>query len=47
MLEARDHNEAISIASRIPAARKGTVEVRPVVELADLPEASVEQMAKE
>jgi hypothetical protein len=38
MIEARDLNEAISIAGRIPGARKGTVEVRPVVELPNLPE---------
>ncbi|HEY1068829.1 MAG TPA: YciI family protein, partial [Pirellulales bacterium] len=31
LVEARDLNEAISIASRIPGARRGTVEVRPVV----------------
>jgi hypothetical protein len=37
LVEAKDLNEAISIASRIPGARKGTVEVRPVMELAGLP----------
>jgi len=37
LLEANDLNEAISIAGRIPGARKGTVEVRPVMELAGLP----------
>jgi hypothetical protein len=37
LVEARDLNEAIAIAGRIPGARKGTVEVRPVVELAGLP----------
>ena len=30
MVEAKDLNEAIQIASRIPAAKTGTVEVRPV-----------------
>jgi hypothetical protein len=30
LLEAQDLNEAIAIASRIPSARTGTVEVRPV-----------------
>jgi len=39
MIDAKDLDEAISIASRVPAARKGTVEIRPVVELPDLPEA--------
>ncbi len=38
LIEAKDLNEAISIAGRIPAARKGTVEVRPVLELSGLPE---------
>jgi hypothetical protein len=37
LVEARDLNEAISIAGRIPGARKGTVEVRPVMELKGLP----------
>jgi hypothetical protein len=38
LIEAADLDEALAIAARIPAARKGTVEVRPVVELAGLPE---------
>ncbi len=38
MVEAKDLNEAINIAAKIPGARKGTIEVRPVVELAGLPE---------
>src|SRR5262245_47399547 len=37
LVEAADLNEAIAIATRIPGARKGTVEVRPVMELAGLP----------
>lgn len=37
LVEARDRAEALEIASRIPAARKGTVEVRPVIELPGLP----------
>jgi hypothetical protein len=37
LIEAKDLNEAITIAARIPGARKGTVEVRPVMELAGLP----------
>ncbi|HET6763083.1 MAG TPA: YciI family protein [Longimicrobiaceae bacterium] len=32
MIDARDLNEAIQIASRIPSARTGSVEVRPVVD---------------
>jgi hypothetical protein len=37
LIEAANLDEAIDIASRIPGARKGTVEVRPVVELEGLP----------
>jgi hypothetical protein len=37
LIEAKDLDEAISIAARIPGARKGTVEVRPVIELPGLP----------
>lgn len=39
MVEAKDLNEAINIAAKIPGARKGTVEVRPVMEIGGLPEA--------
>ena len=37
LIEAKDLNEAISIAARIPGARKGTVEIRPVMEMPGLP----------
>lgn len=37
LVEAKDRTEAIDIASRIPMARLGTVEVRPVIEIPDLP----------
>ncbi|MBZ5720009.1 MAG: YciI family protein [Acidobacteriia bacterium] len=37
MVDAKNLDEAIDIAGRIPGARKGTVEIRPVVELPDLP----------
>jgi hypothetical protein len=37
LIHAKDLDEAIGIAGRIPGARKGTVEIRPVVELPDLP----------
>ena len=37
LIDASDLDEAIAIAARIPMARRGTVEVRPVVQLADLP----------
>ena len=36
MVEAKNLDEAIDIAGRIPGARKGTVEIRPVVEIPDL-----------
>jgi len=32
MIEAKDLDEATSIAARIPSARMGTIEIRPVVE---------------
>ena len=38
MVEAKNLDEAIEIAARIPGAKKGTVEIRPVVELPNLPE---------
>lgn len=37
LIDAADLNEAIAIASRIPAVRKGTVEIRPIVKLPGLP----------
>jgi hypothetical protein len=39
LIEAKDLDEAIAIAGRIPGARKGTVEIRPVLDLPDLPTA--------
>jgi hypothetical protein len=33
LVEARDLNEAITIAAKIPPAREGSIEVRPVREL--------------
>ena len=33
LIEARDLNEAIQAASRIPLARRGSIEVRPIKEL--------------
>jgi hypothetical protein len=35
LIEAKDLNEALQIASRIPPARYGTIEVRPVRELSE------------
>src|SRR6266567_2267083 len=36
LIDASDLNAAITIASRIPAARKGAVEIRPVIEIPGL-----------
>ena len=38
LVEAKDLDGAIGIASRIPGARVGTVEIRPVIEIPELPE---------
>ncbi len=38
LVDASDLDEAISIAARIPMARKGTIEIRPVIEIKGLPE---------
>ena len=37
LIEAKNLDEAIGIAARIPMARKGTVEVRPVIDIPGLP----------
>jgi hypothetical protein len=37
MINAKDLDEAIDIASRVPAGRWGTVEIRPIVEVPQLP----------
>ena len=37
LIDAQDLDEAIAIAGRIPGARKGTVEIRPLLELSGLP----------
>jgi hypothetical protein len=38
LIDARDLNEAIQIASRIPSAKTGTIEVRPVVDFSQTQE---------
>ncbi len=38
LIDAKDMDEAVDIAGQIPGARWGTVEVRPLVELPNLPE---------
>ena len=37
LIDAKDLDEAIAIAARIPGAGKGTVEIRPVTEIPGLP----------
>jgi hypothetical protein len=37
LIDAKDLDEAIGIAARIPGARRGTVEIRPVMEITGLP----------
>ena len=37
LIDAKDLDEAISVATRSPGARKGTVEIRPIMEIAGLP----------
>ena len=40
LIDASDLDDAIAVAGRIPGARKGTVEIRPVLEIPGLPGAS-------
>jgi hypothetical protein len=37
LIDAKNLDEAIGIATRIPAARVGTVEIRPILEIPGLP----------
>lgn len=37
LIEAPDLDAAIAVAAQIPVARRGTVEIRPVIEIAGLP----------
>jgi hypothetical protein len=37
LVDAKNLDEAIAIAARVPGARIGTVEVRPVIEIQGLP----------
>ncbi|HMF03097.1 MAG TPA: YciI family protein, partial [Terriglobia bacterium] len=37
LIDANDLDEAIKIAERIPVARFGTIEIRPVMEITGLP----------
>jgi hypothetical protein len=45
IVEAKDLDEAISIAERIPPARLGTIEIRPVLEISGLPDEPVTKQA--
>ena len=38
LIEAENLDEAIDVAGRIPGAKRGTVEIRPIMELTGLPE---------
>lgn len=42
LVDVENLDEAIAIAARIPPAKKGTIEVRPVLEIPNLPPASRE-----
>jgi hypothetical protein len=39
LVDAKNLDEAINVAARIPGARRGTVEIRPVMEIPGLPTA--------
>lgn len=40
IIDAKDLDEAIAVAKRIPPATKGTIEIRPVMEIPGLPTSS-------
>jgi hypothetical protein len=40
LVNAKNLDEALGIAARIPMARKGTIEIRPVIEIPGLPDES-------
>ena len=40
LIDANDLDDALSVAAKIPAAQKGTVEVRPVLEITGLPQST-------
>ena len=42
LIDAKDLDEAIAIAARLPSARVGTVEIRPVLEIPGLPKVNTE-----
>ena len=40
LIDAKDLDEAMSIAERVPVSKVGTIEIRPVLEITGLPEQS-------
>ena len=46
LIEARDLNEAIQVAAKIPSARFGSIEVRPVVDFSQQSLGDVKQQAE-
>src|SRR5262245_37056382 len=40
IIDANNLDEAIAVAARIPPARKGTIEIRPILDIPGLPKAS-------
>ena len=44
MIDVQDLDEALEIAGRIPPARKGTVEVRPVLEIPGIAQSELERL---
>jgi hypothetical protein len=45
LVDVADLDEAIAIAGRIPAAKKGTVEIRPLIEIPGLPNIALGEVA--
>jgi len=43
LIDVKNLDEAITFAGRLPPAKKGTIEIRPVFELATLPMSSVQK----
>jgi hypothetical protein len=46
LVDVADLDEAIAIAGRIPAAKKGTVEIRPLIEIPGLPNIALGEVAQ-
>jgi len=43
LIDVENLDEAVAFAGRLPPAKKGVVEIRPVLELAGLPEAPIDE----